>query len=271
MALPLYDNLNEEQDENEETGASSQDGRVKLVATVSGVVDKINKLISVRPQRARYAGEIGDVVVCRVLEVSPRRWKVDVNSRHDALLLLSAINLPGGVQRRRTTSDELNMRLFFVENDLISAEVQQFFTSDGAMALHTRSLKYGKLEGGVFLSVSPALIKRAKNHFHSLSCGVDIILGNNGYCWIAPTSAAKALADARADENRDPSAPVRIEPPSRHVRENVARIRNCIVALSKRNLLVHRDAIMRVFEASTHFPVHQLSLPDVIDQITINV
>ena len=50
------------------------------------------------------------------------------------------VNLPGGVQRRRTHEDQLQMRDLYVEGDLISAEVQQFY-GDGALSLHTRSLK----------------------------------------------------------------------------------------------------------------------------------
>ena len=38
----------------------------------------------------------------------------------DAVLLLSSINLSGGVQRRRTLADQLKMRDYFVENDMIS-------------------------------------------------------------------------------------------------------------------------------------------------------
>lgn len=49
-----------------------------------------------------------------------------------------------GFQRRKLESDELQMRTFFEEGDLLVAEVQAFF-SDGAMSLHTRSLKYGKV------------------------------------------------------------------------------------------------------------------------------
>jgi len=41
-------------------------------------------------------------------------------------------------------SDEFQMRNFFEEGDLLVAEVQAFF-ADGAMSLHTRSLKYGKV------------------------------------------------------------------------------------------------------------------------------
>lgn len=118
----------------------------KLVATVAGFVEPINKLISVKPLRTRYNGEIGDIVVGRVIEVqvSQKRWKIDTNSRLDSILLLSSINLPGGELRRKTSEDELMMKSFFQEGDLISAEVQSIF-SDGALSLHTRSLKYGKL------------------------------------------------------------------------------------------------------------------------------
>merc|ERR1719288_317473 len=79
------------------------------------------------------------------------------------------------------------MRKYLQEGDLISAEVQNLF-SDGALSLHTRSLKYGKLSQGTLVTVSPSLIKRRKTHFHPLPCGATIVLGNNGYIWIAPTS-----------------------------------------------------------------------------------
>jgi exosome complex component RRP4 len=42
----------------------------KLVATVCGVLDRVNKLVTVRPLHRRYVPEVGDVVVGRVCEVS---------------------------------------------------------------------------------------------------------------------------------------------------------------------------------------------------------
>ncbi|KAF9581608.1 exosome non-catalytic core subunit rrp4, partial [Lunasporangiospora selenospora] len=156
----------------------------KVLSSVAGVVERVNKLISVKPLNTRYTGEIGDVVVGRITEVSQKRWKVDVNGRQDAILMLSSINLPGGVQRRKQEADELQMRNFFREGDLLVAEVQAFF-GDGAYSLHTRSLKYGKLRNGSFVSVPPSLVQRCKSHFHSLSCGVDLILGLNGYIWVS--------------------------------------------------------------------------------------
>jgi exosome complex RNA-binding protein Rrp4 len=45
-------------------------------------------------------------------------------SSQDAALLLSAVILPDGMQRIRGYEDQLQMRSFFQENDVISAEVQ---------------------------------------------------------------------------------------------------------------------------------------------------
>ena len=60
------------------------------------------------------------------------------------------MNLPGGELRRRSAEDELAMRKYLQEGDLISAEVQNVH-NDGASALHTRSLKYGKLSQGALI------------------------------------------------------------------------------------------------------------------------
>lgn len=59
-------------------------------------MEKVNKLISIRPLKSRYVGEIGDVVVARITEVQQKRWKVHTNSRLDSILLLASVNLPGG-------------------------------------------------------------------------------------------------------------------------------------------------------------------------------
>eukprot|EP00741_Cyanophora_paradoxa_P002971 tig00000655_g2884.t1 len=125
--------------------------------------------------------------------------------------------------------DELNMRLFFEEGDLISAEVQSFF-ADGALGLHTRSLKYGKLENGVVVVVPQTLVKRAKQHFHSLpELGVDVILGNNGFCWVAPLEKGEATREAR---------------------EAVARVRNAIELLGQLFVAVYPQTIADVVEGA---------------------
>lgn len=78
---------------------------------------------------------------------------------------------------------------------LVRRQVQAFF-ADGAMSLHTRSLKYGKLSGGVLVSVAPSLMKRLKQHFHVFEFGVAAIFGMNGYVWVSPDRTGGAAAHA---------------------------------------------------------------------------
>ena len=42
-----------------------------------------------------------------------------------------------------------------------------------------------QLRNGQLVVVPPALIRRLKSHFTSLPCGVDLILGLNGYVWVS--------------------------------------------------------------------------------------
>ena len=72
------------------------DNNETLRSSVAGVLETINKLISIRPYKNRYQGEIGDVVVGRITEVQQKRWKVDTNAKLDSVLKVSSVNLPGG-------------------------------------------------------------------------------------------------------------------------------------------------------------------------------
>lgn len=79
-------------------GTQVIDGR--LVATLCGVVERVNKLVYVKPLKARYSAELGDVVVGQITDVVSKKWRVNLQSRQEAMLLLSAVNLPGGIQVR---------------------------------------------------------------------------------------------------------------------------------------------------------------------------
>ncbi|KAI8038888.1 hypothetical protein M5D96_008801, partial [Drosophila gunungcola] len=220
-------------------GTFVEDENIK--ASVAGVIQKVNKLIS-----SRYVGEIGDVVVARVSEVQQKRWRVDTNSRLDSILLLSSVNLPGGELRRRSAEDEQMMRRYLDEGDLISAEVQNIF-EEGTLSLYTRSLKYGKLSQGILVKVFPALVKRRKMHFHNLPCGASVILGNNGYIWISPTKGQ----EQEGGEGGFAHIP-------RADREVIARLRNSILALAKCKLMIYDTSIQYAYEESLKYEAHEL-------------
>ncbi|TFJ82412.1 hypothetical protein NSK_006279, partial [Nannochloropsis salina CCMP1776] len=59
-------------------GVESKAGKVRLCAGVAGVIERVNKLVTVVPPNTRYQGAIGDLVVGRVTEVGAKRWKVDL-------------------------------------------------------------------------------------------------------------------------------------------------------------------------------------------------
>jgi exosome complex component RRP4 len=94
--------------------------------------------------------------------------------------------------------------MFSQENDVISCEVSSFY-KDGGMSVQTRSLKYGKLENGHMLSVPPHLVQRVKHHFVTLRCGVDLVVGHNGYIWVT-SALTKAEGESGSEEEEEDDA-----------------------------------------------------------------
>ena len=178
--------------------------------------------------------------------------------------MLSSINLPGGVQRRKLESDELQMRTYFQEGDLLVAEVQAVMF-EGTMSLHTRSLKYGKLRNGTIVVVPSTLVVRLKSHFHTLACGVDLILGLNGYIWVQAStaasssskadSAASTSAGAMEDERGEGSASMAIyssknDAISSTARAAIDRVAACITILARSSVIITDVNVEEAYEAS---------------------
>lgn len=232
----------------------------ELISSVAGRVSQINKLISVHAPRAKFIGETGDVVVGRILEVQvgQRRWRVKTGARLDSQLLLNHINLPGGELRRKTTEDEMMMRTFFKEGDLIVAEVQSTF-SDGSLSLHTRSLRYGRVGQGTLVKVPPFLVDRCKTLFHNLpSLGVNLVLANNGYIWISAP---------RSDEEIEYGFDLSLEPISQNTRQSIARMRNCILVMKRGEIMLNVNSCTTCFEESMEYQVRELLDEDIMDKL----
>lgn len=227
-----------------------------IVSSVAGMTERVNKLVSVRALKSRYSAEIGDLVVGRIVELGSKRWRVDCNGRQDSVLLLSSIHLPGAIQRRRSESDELQMRSFFNEGEILVAEVQMLY-HDGAFGIHTRNLKYGKLVTGELIAVRSGLVKRSRSHFHIFSWGVEVILGLNGYIWIGKPrkSADEQDLDSIYASNLDSSL-------SLLDREAIARTRNCIVALDRSFKYISGESVTNAYHVSLKFSIRDILLED---------
>lgn len=242
----------------------------EVVATVCGVVERVNKLVYVRTLRARYKPEVGDIIVGRVIEVAPKRWRLDINYSQDAVLMLSSINLPDGIQRRRTAEDELNMRSIFEENDVICAEVRGF-QHDG-LHLQARSQKYGKLQRGQLLSIPSYLVKRRKQHWHYLDeYGIDLILGCNGFVWVGEHVETKDemlvdqadKPDSQTSKTNDHSTSLEGQEQTYtplETRQNICRIANAIRVLSMLGFVVTIEVVMEVVNlgVSQNMDTHEM-------------
>ncbi|KAL5214447.1 hypothetical protein ABZP36_003599 [Zizania latifolia] len=227
-------------------GTSDQDGEV--VATLCGVVERVNKLVYVRALRARYKPEVGDIIVGRVIEIAPKHWRLEINFSQDAVLMLSSMNLPDGIQRRRTAVDELNMRSIFEENDVICADVRGF-QHDRSLHLQARSQKYGKLERGQLLIVPAYLVKRRKQHFHHLKqYDVDLILGCNGFVWVGEHVVVGENTNKMEDK---PSLSAEVENfTPLETRKHICRLANAVRVLSALGFTLTVELIIDTAEAS---------------------
>ncbi|KAI5151127.1 exosome complex component RRP4 [Enteropsectra breve] len=158
-----------------------------IISSLMGHRKQINKLVTIEPlQDYMYTPEIGDIVIGRVVQIYNKKWRIQANSKFDTSLCLSAINLPGIMQRRKLESDEMNMRSFFDVDDLVVCEVQKISKSGNA-SLHSRNEKYGKLENGILACIPLPLNVPVKSRFlQNEHC--QIIAGSNGYVWISPLS-----------------------------------------------------------------------------------
>lgn len=250
-----------------------------IISSVAGTITRTNKLLSVRPLRARYTPEVGDLVVGRIVEVQAKRWRVDVGSTQLASLPLSAINLPGGILRKRTETDELQIRTFFAEGDLLVAEVQQLF-GDGGAALHTRSLKYGKLRNGVFVAVSGTGggggVVRSRRQVWTMEAAngggtLDVVLGVNGYVWISKHVETpedldnKATATGITNLEESVSATMYSSQNDRievETMREIARIRGVVTALVENGLRVDEDMVMKGYAEACEIALHSGDGPE---------
>lgn len=252
-----------------DTDAQRDEDTVKTGAmrtSLTGRVRIVNKLVYVEPPKARYAGNVGDTVVGRIVEVEQRRWRVDINSALLGNLALANVKLPGGELRRKSEDDERAMRSFMKEGDLIVAEVHEVY-KDGTLQLHMPGTRTGKLGGGCLLRIPPSLVKRQKIHRHRLAVPrtdsgilnahsaaptdvvpVGLILGCNGYVWIGPARAMDIGLRLAAPIESERESGARADQIAERIA--VARVRNCIVALARNGVPVWETSVLAACEAS---------------------
>lgn len=192
--------MDEGDNNNGNVGSNTGTTKSVLIASVMGSVDRINQLIKVSPniattQNKAYVGSTGHLVIGRIQSVLGKRWTVEIGGSKLASLPLTSVNLNDGSQRVRTQEDSMEMRALFAEGDLVAGEVsKETFGGEGA-TLHSRSLRYGRLENGHLVVVPRGCVIKMPKHFLKIDreeinaavCDVDVLVGCNGYVWVTRT------------------------------------------------------------------------------------
>jgi exosome complex component RRP4 len=181
---------------------------------------------------------------------------------------------------------------------MLQCEVQQYF-SDGAVALHTRSSRYGRLGVGQLVQVPSALVRRGKTAFaplniDSLETPLELLLAANGtpislsmlpvrhannspgYIWIGPAVEHKQVRGEpdEAGDTGNPNSEVQSHEINKElgaeVRRAMARVANSIVALRQVFAPISPPTIMQVYQESMRLAVHesQMLLPANLFRIT---
>lgn len=100
-----------------------------------------------------------------------------------------------------------------------------------------------QLERGQLLRVPPYLVKRQKQHcYHLEQCGVDLILGRNGFVWVGEHAAVgeKTKLMGTELENFTPL----------ETRNHVCRLANAVRVLSALGFTLTAELIVETAEAS---------------------
>lgn len=273
---------NDADDDDEDTGISHGDGDDPnsflrghgthlthdnhLLASCTGLVQRVNKLISVeRILPTLYEAHTGDLVLGRITAVGANRWSVQVQANtRQAVLPLSGVHLPGGVQRIRTAQDAREMRVYLQEGDLVSAEVHKV-QQDRTVFLHTRSFRYGKLENGCLVVVPTALVPRRKNHYlQNILHKFDVLLGCNGMIWMQrklptedSTLGQQELAELQ-EQRRVEHAQL---PYTTDDRQALARLRNAVECLRLVSASITPEAMEEVYMLSVS---HNTPVPEML-------
>jgi exosome complex RNA-binding protein Rrp4 len=189
---------------------------------------------------------VGDVIIGRIISVEKKLWRVNLNAQREGILNLTAINLPQGEQRIRNEEDQMSMRIYFKENDLLSGEIQQI-TQNGNIHIQTRNLKYGKLKNGILVKVNHSLIKKKKHQFIEIVYNIKIILALNGYCWIY-YSTVKIEDEYFSDDKNKIDIINKEEKIDEKSCILIILIRNIIKNIDEAEIEIKKETIIRYYE-----------------------
>ena len=163
-----------------------------IIASRLGLVQLEGRAIKLIPLAGRYIPKKGDVIICKVIDVSFSGWRLDTNSPYSAMMSL-----------KDATSDFIprgaDLTQYYALGDYIVGEIINV-TSQKLVDVAMKGPGLRKLKGGRVIEVAsnkvPRIIGKAGSMVSMIkdATGCNISVGQNGLVWIQGTPEKELLA-----------------------------------------------------------------------------
>jgi exosome complex component RRP4 len=172
-----------------------------VIASKLGMVNISGSLIKLIPLSGKYVPKLGDVIICKVIDVSLSGWRVDTNSAYSAMLSMKDAS-------SRFISRGADLTRYFKVGEYMMTKIINV-TSQRLVDITMKGPGLRKLSDGIVISVNPSKVPRIIGKNGSMvtmvkrATNCNIAVGQNGLVWIqgSPKDEVKAIAAIRKIEN----------------------------------------------------------------------
>ncbi len=167
-------------------GPVEREGNKYYALTVS-LVELKPEGIKVTPLSGVYFPKVGDLVIGKVIEVTPVGWFIDINSPYRAFLSLKE-GVNEFVDITRT-----DLSKYYDEGEYILCKIINV-SKRGIVHVSTKETKFRKIKEGLIISITPSKVPRVIGKGGSMVkmikevTGAQVIVGQNGRVWIRAES-----------------------------------------------------------------------------------
>ena len=173
----------------------------EVVANRFGILSKFEKQIKVVPVSGAYYPRKGNTIIGTIVDITFNGWLIDFGGAQNAFLPVAEV--PRYINR-----NEMKEFLDFGE----SVVVKVWDVKSRGVDLSMKMRGFGKIEGGMIISVNPNKVPRIIGKEGSMvklirsATGANLTVGQNGKVWISADSIEKEVQTKKIVEFIDENA-----------------------------------------------------------------
>lgn len=152
-----------------------------IIAIRFGLLEQLGRLIKVIPLSGAYIPKIGDVVIGRVIDITPSVWIINIASANSGMLGLAE-------GTREYVSRNADLSKYYAVGDVVISKVIALKPRNVELSMKGPGLK--KLEHGLLVKINPNKVPRIIGKLGSMvnliknETNCIISVGQNGVIWV---------------------------------------------------------------------------------------